>query len=55
MKTVLGNRVDNIDQQLKNHSDRIDNMEVLLGSKVLHYVPAHQSQPFRGETSCECN
>ena len=33
METVLGNRVDNIDQQLKNHGDRIEKMEALLGSK----------------------
>ncbi|OLP88679.1 hypothetical protein AK812_SmicGene29943 [Symbiodinium microadriaticum] len=33
METVLGNRVDNIDQQLKNHGDRIEKMEALLGPK----------------------
>ncbi|CAE6920044.1 unnamed protein product [Symbiodinium sp. CCMP2592] len=33
METVLGNRVDNIDQQLKNHGDRIEKMEALLASK----------------------
>ncbi|OLP93048.1 hypothetical protein AK812_SmicGene25100 [Symbiodinium microadriaticum] len=33
METVLGNRVDNIDQQLKNHGDRIEKIEALLESK----------------------
>ncbi|CAE7398490.1 unnamed protein product [Symbiodinium sp. CCMP2592] len=33
METVRGNRVDNVDQQLKNHGDRIEKMEELLASK----------------------